>query len=93
MGKTLDGIRKCGTFHANQSNFCFKNFVFHGITLLNVCYRKHDDVNIGNNNFKRASTGASLRASTRGEIGSNMLQRSVRSRKSLKTIGEPSAMA
>lgn len=68
------------------------SFVFYSITLLNinVCCRKHDDVNNGNNNFKRASTGASLRASTRGEIGSNMLQRSVRSRKSLKTIGEPS---
>lgn len=50
--------------------------------------KKHDDVST--NSFQRASTtGASLRASTRGEIGSNMLQRSVRSRMSLKAIGEP----
>lgn len=57
------------------------------------CYRQHDDEVIGKNNFQRARTGASLRASTRGEIGSNMLQRSVRSRRSLKSIGEPTSMA
>lgn len=37
--------------------------------------------------FTRGSTGASLRASTRGELGSNMLQRSVRSRRSVKAAG------
>lgn len=38
---------------------------------------------VTNDNFVRGtSSGASLRASTRGELGSTMLQRSVRSRKS-----------
>lgn len=71
--------------HSAQSTPFYENIFF--------CYRKHDDEIIGNNNFQRARTGASLRASTRGEIGSNMLQRSVRSRRSLKSIGEPSVMA
>lgn len=34
------------------------------------------------------STGASLRASSRGELRSSILQRSVRSRRSFKTINE-----
>lgn len=40
-------------------------------------------------NFVRGSaTGASLRASSRGELGSSMLQRSARSRKSNKSLGD-----
>lgn len=55
-------------------------------------FRTNDDEeDIGN--FKRpvvGSTGASLRASTRGELGSSMLQRSLRLRKSTaSTAGQP----
>lgn len=80
----------CGLFDS-QIDFYSIDLSFYKTFL---CYRKHDDVKVGTSNFQRATrTGASLRASTRGEIGSNMLQRSVRSRRSLKAISEPTMMA
>lgn len=54
------------------------------LTFINLYRKNTNDVeSSAGKTFTRGSTGASLRASTRGELGSSMLRRSVQSRKSV----------
>lgn len=78
MVKILELIKNFGIFHVFQSKyFYFESNLEKQLKKINFFFRKNDDL-VKEEPFKRPSTGASLRASSRGEIRSSMLQRSVR---------------